>query len=97
MLENKQTVSRSITEAEYKTLANSTAQHMWVQKLLGELKISHPPAARFWCDNKGAKYLSDNPVFHARTKHTEIDYHFVREQVAHRSYQKSGSFHLKIR
>jgi len=54
---------------------------MWVQTLLKELRIKSPPAARLWCDNIGAKYLSANPVFHARTKHIEIDYHFVREQV----------------
>jgi len=76
------TVSRSSTEAEYKALANATAEMMWVQKLLTELKIDHPPAARLWCDNLGAKYLSANPVFHARTKHIEIDFHFVRERVA---------------
>jgi histone deacetylase 1/2 len=76
------TVSRSSTEAEYKALANATAELMWVQKLLTELQISHPPAARLWCDNLGAKYLSANPVFHARTKHIEIDFHFVRERVA---------------
>jgi histone deacetylase 1/2 len=78
------TVSRSSTEAEYKALANATAEMVWVQKLLSELRISHPPAARLWCDNLGAKYLSANPVFHARTKHIEIDFHFVRERVAQR-------------
>ena len=76
------TVSRSSTEAEYKALANATAEMMWVQKLLQELKVTHPPAARLWCDNLGAKYLSANPIFHARTKHIEIDFHFVRERVA---------------
>jgi transposase InsO family protein len=76
------TVSRSSTEAEYKSLANATAEILWVQKLLNELKIPHPPRARLWCDNLGATYLSANPVFHARTKHIEIDFHFVRERVA---------------
>lgn len=75
-------VSRSSTEAEYKSLANATAEMIWVQKVLMELGIKHPPMARLWCDNLGAKYLSANPIFHARTKHIEIDFHFVRERVA---------------
>jgi hypothetical protein len=57
---------------------------MWVQILLHELKIPCPPATKIWCDNIGAKYLSANPVFHAQTKHIEVDYHFVRERVSRR-------------
>ena len=55
---------------------------MWLQTLLKELSIAHPRTAVLWCDNIGATYLSANPVFHARMKHIEIDYHFVRERVA---------------
>jgi hypothetical protein len=55
---------------------------MWVQKLLTELKVQHPLVARLWCDNIGATYLTANLVFHARTKHIEIHFHFVRERVA---------------
>jgi histone deacetylase 1/2 len=61
------TVSRSSTEAEYKALANATAEMMWIQRLLTELGVSHSNVARLWCDNFGAKYLSANPIFHART------------------------------
>jgi histone deacetylase 1/2 len=75
------TISRSSTETEYKALANATTEMLWVQKLLCELKIIHPPQARLWCDNLGATYLSADPVFHARTKHIEIDFHFVRERM----------------
>lgn len=75
------TMSRSSTEAEYKALANVTAEIMWIQTLLQELGVNAPKAAKVWCDNIGAKYMSANPVFHARTKHIEV-YHFVRERVA---------------
>jgi hypothetical protein len=75
------TVSRSSTEAEYKKITNATAEIMWIHTLLRQLRIFCPTTARLWCDNIGAKYLS-NLVFHARTKHIEVYYHFVRERVS---------------
>ena len=80
------TVSRSSTEAEYMSMANATAEIIWIQTLLKELGVQTPAAARLWCDNIGATYLSANPVFHARTKHIEIDYHFVRERVTQKLF-----------
>jgi histone deacetylase 1/2 len=76
------TVSRSSTEAEYKALANGTAEAIWVQSLLRELHVPQYRPPVLWCDNLGATYLTANPVFHARTKHIEVDFHFVREKVA---------------
>ena len=81
------TVSRSSTEAEYKALANATAEVIWIQAILKELGILRTPIPCLWCDNLGATYLSANPVFHARTKHIEIDFHFVRERVAKKQLQ----------
>jgi hypothetical protein len=75
-------MSRSRTESEYKTLANTTAELIWVQALLGELGVIQKNPHVLWCDNIGATYLSANLVFHAQTKHIEIDFHFVRERVA---------------
>ena len=77
----QKTVSRSSTEAEYRSLATATSEIIWIQSLLKELGFP-PSTPTLWCDNLGATYLTANPVFHARTKHIEVDYHFVRERVA---------------
>ncbi|WVZ62691.1 hypothetical protein U9M48_012405 [Paspalum notatum var. saurae] len=76
------TVSRSSAEAEYRAVANGVAEASWLHQLLQEL---HRPLQRttlVYCDNVSAVYLSSNPVQHQRTKHVEIDLHFVRERVA---------------
>jgi histone deacetylase 1/2 len=81
------TVSRSSTEAEYKAMSNATAEVIWVESLLAELGVKLLRPSCLWCDNLGATYLSANPVFHARAKHIEIDFHFVRERVAKRQLE----------
>jgi hypothetical protein len=81
------TVSRSSTEAEYKSVANATAEVIWLQSLLAELGVRLTQVPCLWCDNLGATYLSANPVFHARAKHIEIDFHFVRERVMKRQLE----------
>ncbi|KAK1412849.1 hypothetical protein QVD17_34395 [Tagetes erecta] len=78
----QKTVSRSSTESEYKALADTVAELTWLETLLRELRAPVTTAPTLWCDNLGATYLSANHVFHARTKHVEIDFHFVREKVA---------------
>ncbi|XP_031116906.1 uncharacterized protein LOC116020577 [Ipomoea triloba] len=78
----QRTVARSSTEAEYKGLADVYAEVTWIVSLLVELGFHSGKPATLWCDNLGATYLAANPVFHARTKHVEIDYHFVRDKVA---------------
>ncbi|KAJ4790150.1 polyprotein [Rhynchospora pubera] len=75
------TVSRSSTEAEYRSLALACTEVMWLENLLKELHISLIATPTLWCDNIGATFLASNPSFHARTKHIEIDYHFVRERI----------------
>ena len=73
---------RASTEAEYKALSNGAAEAIWIDTVLTELGVTRQRTPILWCDNLGATYLTANPGFHARTKHIEIDFHFVRERVA---------------
>jgi len=76
------TVSRSSAEAEYRAVANGVAEVIWLRQLLKEIHHPLDSACLVYCDNVSAIYLSSNPVQHQRTKHVEIDLHFVRERVA---------------
>lgn len=76
------TVSRSSAEAEYRGVANAVAETIWIRNLLLELGCPLKKATLVYCDNISAVYLSSNPVQHQRTKHIEIDLHFVRERVS---------------
>jgi hypothetical protein len=59
----QKTSSHSSTEAEYKAMDDATAEVMWIQTLLHELRVPCPHNARLWCDNMGAKYLASNLFF----------------------------------
>ncbi|CAL2258609.1 unnamed protein product [Prunus armeniaca] len=79
------TVSRSSTEAEYRALANTAAEIRWFGYLFRELGIPLHSAPCIYVDNISAIYMAANPIFHARTRHIEIDYHFVCELVARKA------------
>lgn len=76
----QQTVSRSSAEAEYRSLASVTCEVIWLHNLLLDFGITKQPTL-LYCDNKAAIHIATNPTFHERTKHVEIDLHFVREKV----------------
>ena len=74
-------MARSSTEAEYRALATTTAELTWICYILRDIGLYLKRPTILFCDNMSALYLTVNPVIHARTKHIEIDYHFVREKV----------------
>jgi hypothetical protein len=76
------TVSSSSAEAEYRAVAHSVAEAVWLRQLLVELHRPIERATIVYCDNISAVYMVSNPSQHQRTKHIEIDIHFVREKVA---------------
>ncbi|GJZ41061.1 ribonuclease H-like domain-containing protein [Tanacetum coccineum] len=75
------TISRSSAEAEYQGVANVVAETAWLRNLLRELHSPLLTATLVYCDNVSAVYMSANLVQHQRTKHIEINIHFVRDMV----------------
>ncbi|WVY97892.1 hypothetical protein V8G54_030043 [Vigna mungo] len=77
----QRSVARSSTEAEYKALADTASELLWVLSLFTDL--GHMPTTNpvIFCDNLGATTLSANPIFHSRMKHIALAYQFVRENV----------------
>ncbi|GJY28553.1 ribonuclease H-like domain-containing protein [Tanacetum coccineum] len=75
------TLSRSSADAKYRGVANVVAETAWLRNLLRELHFPLSTATLIYCDNVSVVYMSANPVQHQRTKHIEIDIHFVRDMV----------------
>ncbi|CAH9073771.1 unnamed protein product [Cuscuta epithymum] len=74
-------VSRSSAESKYRAMAQSACEIMWIGHLLSEIGLKTPMPAKLWCDNQAAIHIANNPVFHERTKHIEVDCHFIREKI----------------
>ena len=82
----QRTVARSLTEAEYQTLANAASKTMWLSTLFKEPAFPVKDSPQLLCDNLGATHLSFNLVNHSRMKHIQINIHFVQKgsiQVCH--------------
>lgn len=75
------TVSRSSAEAEYRALASTTSEVLWLTQLLSDFSITISLPTSIYCDNQAAIHIASNPMFHERTKHIELDCHFVRDKV----------------
>ncbi|GAV78980.1 hypothetical protein CFOL_v3_22445, partial [Cephalotus follicularis] len=74
-------VYRSSAEAEYRAMTNVTGELQWIHMLLAEIEFSVTRPSTLHCDNQSAMYIANNSVFHERTKHIEVDCHFVHEKV----------------
>lgn len=76
------TVALSSTEAEYMAVSSATRELVWLRRLLSELGVAQTVPTVLYGDNQGAIALAKNPVAHARTKHIDVQHHFIRQQVA---------------
>jgi hypothetical protein len=72
-------VARSTAEAEYRTMVFGVSEGVWLQLL--ELGLSEKDPIMLYCDNKATISTANNPVQHDRTKHMEIDRHFIKEKI----------------
>ncbi|MCO5597650.1 hypothetical protein L7F22_051731 [Adiantum nelumboides] len=75
------TVALSSTEVEYRGAAVAACEVAWLELLLGDLGIQVQRPVVIHCDNLSSIQLAQNPVFHDRTKHIEVHYHFIRERL----------------
>ncbi|CAL2238036.1 unnamed protein product [Prunus armeniaca] len=74
-------VSRSSAKAEYRGMAQGVCELLWLRRLLRDLGFGPQKPMDLYCDNKAAIAIAHNPVQHDRTKHVEVDRHFVKEKL----------------
>ncbi|RVX04964.1 Retrovirus-related Pol polyprotein from transposon TNT 1-94 [Vitis vinifera] len=74
-------VARSSAEAEFRAMAQGICKGIWLNRLLEELRVPLKHPMVLYCDNQAAISIAKNPVHHDRTKHVEIDRHFIKEKI----------------
>lgn len=74
-------VARSSAEAEYRAMAHGVCEAIWIKRLLEELKIECEAPIQIYCDNQSTISIAHNPIHHDRTKHVEVDRHFIKEKI----------------
>jgi hypothetical protein len=75
------TIALSNTKAEYRGATIVACEVVWLQKLLSDLGQSMDAFVVIYCDNISSILLANNPIYHARTKHIEVHYHFIRKKI----------------
>jgi hypothetical protein len=82
-------VARSSAETEYRAMASTASELIWIKQLLKDLEIDHQAPMKMLCDNQAARHITSNLVFHERTKHIEVDCHFIREKIQAKEIETS--------
>ena len=75
-------VVRSSAEAKHRAMALATCELIWLKQLLQELRVGNDGQMTLVCENQSIIHIASNPVFHERTKHIEVDCHFIQEKIA---------------
>ncbi|KAL0451457.1 UNVERIFIED_CONTAM: Retrovirus-related Pol polyprotein from transposon RE2 [Sesamum latifolium] len=77
----QEVVARSSVEAEYRGMTKAICELLWIRNLMQDLNIKQDNLMRLYCDNRAACNIAHNPIQHDRTKHVEIDRHFIKEKL----------------
>lgn len=85
----QKSVALSTTEAEYIAACHTAKEIVWLRNLLHEIGFEQVDSTTLFCDNQSAVRLVFNPEFHKRTKHIDVQHHFIREK------QNDGSLHMQ--
>ena len=80
--QKQKSIALSTVEAEYMAACQAAKDAVWLRAFLIELGLNATAPTTIFCDSQGAMALAKNPEHHQRSKHIDLRYHFVREQVS---------------